>query len=476
MLIKNGFVITMDPERRVITDGAVVLEGDRILAIGKTDEIKHEFGSEEVFDASRMIVMPGLVNAHSHLFAMYSRGIGADGQRSKRQKETPYSWDIERLSQFDRERCRVSAMLAATEMIRSGITTTQDSHYINIHRDAFDGVCQAIVDSGMRAVIGRGCWDAPGLAPEDHTEVVETAVRESERVISNWHGEGEGRVNIRVEASMLAQCTDEMIQATKEVSERHGLGWASHVQYRIGTSRTDPRKGDSTLRRYNGRSVEYLESLDVLDPGSLLIHCTHVDNREIAILARTGTPVATCPVANAWAGNPVVTPVPYMLNRGVTVGLGTDSVATNDSLDLFQAMKFCALIHKVNSGDTQAMTAEKVLEMSTISSAKALQLGSEVGSLEPGKKADVIVLDMDSPGLTPSISPVKNLVYGAGSGGTVDTVIIDGRIVMDGKMIKTFDEREFYKGAEEKARAILRSIGRLGPDDHYLHSPPWRYL
>jgi 5-methylthioadenosine/S-adenosylhomocysteine deaminase len=476
MLIKNGFVITMDPKRRVITDGAVVLEGDRILAVGETDEIKREFGSEEIFDASRMIVMPGLVNAHSHLFAMYSRGIGADGQRYKRQKETPYSWDIERLSQFDRERCRVSAMLAATEMIRSGITTTQDSHYINIHRDAFDGVCQAIVDSGMRAVIGRGCWDAPGLAPEEHTEDVETAVRESERVISNWHGEGEGRVSIRVEASMLAQCTDEMIQATKEVSKRHGLGWASHVQYRIGTSRTDPRKGDASLGRYNGRSVEYLESLDVLGLDSLLIHCTRVDNREIAILARTGTPVATCPVANAWGGNPVVTPVPEMLNKGVTVGLGTDSVATNDSLDLFQAMKFCALIHKVNSGNTQAITAEKVLEMSTIDSAKALQLDPDVGSLEPGKKADVIILDMDSPGLTPSISPVKNLVYGAGSGGAVDTVIIDGRIVMGGKTIKTFDEREVYKRAEEEGRAILRSIGRLGLDESYSHSSPWRYL
>lgn len=473
-LIENGLVITMDLERRVIVDGAVASDDGVIVDVGKTDELRGEYGSDEVIDASRKIVMPGLVNAHSHLFAMFSRGLGADGSRGRAREAREYSWDIERLSLLDRETCYASAALAALEMIRSGITTTQDSHYINFHDDAIDGVAEAVVDSGMRVVLGRGCWDAPGLAPPDVTEDVSRAVRETERFIRQWGGSGGGRVNVRVEASMLAQCTDEMFLATKDLARRLGVGWATHLQYRLATSGTDPRRDDPATGRYNGRAVEYMEDLDVLGPDSLLIHCTHVEGREIRILARTGTPVAHCPIANAWGGNPVVTPVPAMLERGVTVGLGTDSVATNDSLDLFQAMKICALIHKVNTGSSAAMTAEKALEMSTIDSAKALGLASEVGSLEPGKRADVILLDMDHPGMVPSFNPVKNLVYGLGGGGAVDTVIIGGETVMGSRAVMTLDETEVYRRAEEVGRNLLRRLGRLGPDAPHVEPSPWK--
>jgi len=476
MLIVNGLVLTLDRDRRVMGDGAVAVEGDRIVAVGRTGDLVGEYGSDEVVDASGRIVMPGLVNAHCHMFAMFSRGLGADGGRSRRRGESEYSWDIVRLQQFDGEACYTSGMLAAAELLRSGVTTTQDSHYINFHRDAVDGVARSVAESGMRAVLGRGCWDAPGLAPEEVTEDVEGAMRESERVISRWHGGADGRIAVRVEASMLAQCTDEMIRATKELATRHGLGWASHIQYRLGARKGDPRGDDASLRRYNGRSVEYLESLDVLGPDSLLVHCTHVDSREIAILARTKTPVAHCPVASAWTGSPVIADVPGMLKKGVTVGLGTDSVATNDSLDLFQAMKFCALIHKVNMGDTGAMTAEKVIEMATIDSARALNMEHDVGSLEPGKKADIILVDMESPGYAPSINPVKNIVYGAGGGCAVETVIIDGETVMEDGVIRTFDEPEAYARAEEKGREILMNVGRLEPGERYLKDSPWKML
>jgi cytosine/adenosine deaminase-related metal-dependent hydrolase len=306
------------------------------------------------------------------------------------------------------------------------------------------------------------------------TEDISKAVRETERFVRQWDGTSGGRVNVRVEASMLAQCTNEMLLATKDLARRLGVGWATHLQYRLATSGTDPRRDDPALRRYNGRAVEYMEDLDVLGPDSLLIHCTHIEGREIRILARTGTPVAHCPIANAWGGNPVVTPVPAMLERGVTVGLGTDSVATNDSLDLFQAMKICALIHKVNLGSSTALTAEKALEMSTIDSAKALGLATEVGSLEPGKRADIILLDMDYPGMVPSFNPVKNLVYGLGGGGAVDTVIVDGETVMENRAVLTMDEGAVYKRAEEAGRDLLRRLGRLGPDSPHVDTSPWK--
>ena len=473
-LVVNGTVITVDSGRRIISDGAVVVEDGMIVAVGKTSDLKRGYSSLPVVDAKNKLVLPGLVNTHSHLFAMFSRGIGVDGARGVSRKKRDYSWDVDRLSLFDGEVCRASADLAVLEMLRSGITTTQDSHYINFHSEAFDSIAQSIVDSGMRVVLGRGCWDAPGLAPDEKTETVKDALRESRRVIDRWHGEGDGRVNVRVEASMLAQCTDEMMAATKELADRSGVGWATHLQYRLAASRTDPRRDFEGLDRYEGRSVEYLEGLGVLGPESLLIHCTHVDDAEIDILANTHTPVAHCPNANAWGGNPVVTPVPSMLEKGVTVGLGTDSVATNDSLDLFQTMKFCALIHKVSHGSSAAMTAEKVLEMSTIDAARALGLDSQVGSLEPGKRADIIFLNTFSPGLVPSFKPVKNIVYGLACGRAVDTVIVDGKIIVDGSELKTLNEEKVYRKGEEVGREILRKNRTLGDASRYLTASPWR--
>jgi len=307
------------------------------------------------------------------------------------------------------------------------------------------------------------------------TEDVETAVKKTGKVIDKWHGKTDGRITVRVEASMLAQCSDEMLVATKELADKHGIGWATHLQYRLATAGYDPRKGDESLRSYGGRSVEYLNNLGVLGPNSLLIHCTHIDNREISLLAKTNTPVAHCPLANAWGGNPVVTPVPQMHSRGVTVGLGTDSVVTNDSVDLFQVMKICALLHKVNMGSTYAMTAEKVLEMVTIDAAKALTMDRSIGSLSPGKKADIILLNMDHPGLLPSISPVKNIVYGAGGGSVVNTVIVNGEVLMRDREMLTLDEREVYSKVEEVGRSILTRGGRLGAGERHIHFGPWRY-
>jgi 5-methylthioadenosine/S-adenosylhomocysteine deaminase len=359
-------------------------------------------------------------------------------------------------------------------MIRAGITTTQDSHYINFHLDAIDGVAESVEQSGLRAVIGRGCWNTPGLAPPEMTEDVDGAIRQTERFINAWNGKGNGRINTRVEASMLAQCTDDMMRATKDLANERGVGWVTHLQYRLAASRIDPRRVITGLERFEGRAVEYMEELGVLGPESLLVHCTYVDEKEIEILARTGTPVAHCPLANAYTGNSTVTRVPEMNKAGVTVGLGTDSVATNDSLDLFQVMKVAAMIHKVKSGSTEAMTAEKLIEMSTIESAKALQLDHEVGSLEVGKKADIIVLKHDVPGLAPVLNPIKNIVYATGCNRSVDTVMVDGRILLSDGKITTMDESNVYEQVEEIALGLNGKLGRL---DEYsmLNTSPWKF-
>jgi 5-methylthioadenosine/S-adenosylhomocysteine deaminase len=165
-----------------------------------------------------------------------------------------------------------------------------------------------------------------------------------------------------------------------------------------------------------------------------------------------------------------------MLREGVTVGLGTDGALTNDSLDLFQAMKFCALIHKVNQGDSTAMTAERVIELATIGSAKALEMESDVGSLEPGKRGDIILLDTQSPGLTPGLLPVKNIIYSAACGRIVDTVLVNGEIVMEHGEIVTFDEEAAYEKGEDASWRLLEKSSILEKDPDYLKPGPWRYL
>ena len=465
----------MDSERRVIRDGAVAINGDRILAVGKTKVLEAKYGGGPVIEAGGKIIMPGLVNAHNHIYQTIIRGTSDDRLRSRRRK-TRYSWNIDALKHLNKDLSYKAGMLAAVEMLRSGITTNQDSHYINFHLDSIDGVAQSAIDSGMRIVLGRGCWDLPGLAPEELTEDVDKAVKESTSTIRRLHGRADGRLTMRVEASLLSQCSDEMIQATKTLATEQGVGWALHIQQRLAVNPRDPRSGDSEMKKYGGRAIEYLDNLDVLGSDSLLIHCTWADHREIPILARTGTPVAHCPNANAWAGNARVTAVPAMLEMGVTVGLGTDGALTNNSLDLFQAMKFCALIHKVNLGDSSVMTSEKVIEMATINSARALSMSDQVGSLEAGKKADVIILDMKSPGLTPSLLPVKNIVYSSASGRPVDTVIIDGKLVMEDGVILSFDEEKAYKEGEEAAYRMLELSGKLEEDVGYLSPEPWKYL
>jgi len=473
LLIKNGYVITMDEKRRVVSDGAVAVEDGRIVAVGKTDVLEKEHASEEILDASGKIVMPGLVNAHNHIYQTIMRGT-SDDRRRGRTRRSKYRWDIDLLENLDRESCHAAGMLAAAEMLRSGITTTQDSHYINFHRDSIGGIAQSVIDSGIRVILGRGCWDVPGLAPEELSEDIDTAMKECDRVVESWHGR-DGRVDVRIEASLISQCTDEMIQATKAKAEEHGLGWVIHHQERLAVNPVDPRRGDPELARFGGRAIEFLEHLGVLGPRSLMVHSTFADNREIAILARTGTSVAHCPVANAWAGRAVVAAVPAMIERGVTVGLGTDGALTNDSLDLFQAMKFCALIHKVNYGDPRAMTAEKALEMSTVDSAMALCMDDRVGSLEPGKEADIILMDAKSPGLTPMLLPVKNIVYSAASGRSVDTVIVGGRVLMEEGEITAFDEAEAYERGELAARRLVELSGKLDREPDYLKPEPWKY-
>ena len=470
MIIKNGYVLTMDEELRVYNDGSVAFFDDKIIEVGKTDEVLRNHSDDEVIDAKGKMVLPGFVNTHNHLYQTIMRGLSDDGEGMR---PLGYRWDIDLLRGLDKDACYASGAMSMIEMIRSGITCTQDSHYINFHGDSIDGIAESARDAGLRLVLGRGSWDLKGLAPEEFTEDIGTAIGESRKVSKRWH-DGD-MTKVIYEASLLSQVTDELILETKRAAREDGLGWGMHIQGPLASHKDDPRTENEPLRRYGGRAMEYLNSLDVLGPDSLLVHCTFITNREIPILAQTGTPVAHCPCANAWAGRSIVTPVPSMLDAGVTVGLGTDGAMTNNSLDMFHAMNFAALINKVNYGTTKAMTAERILNMSTRLSAKALCMDDRVGSLEAGKKADIVLVDMKTPGMSPAILPIKNLVYSATST-CVDTVIINGKTVMKGRELITLDEEKVVEEVEKQAWRLVEGSGYLDQYPGFLKRGKMTYV
>ncbi len=470
MIIKNGYIVTMDEEMRVFRDGAVIFNDDRIVEVGKTEKVLRKHSDDEVIDAKGMMILPGFVNTHNHLYQTIMRGLSDDGEGMR---PKGYRWDIDLLRGLDRDACYTSGAMSMVEMIRSGITCTQDSHYINFHGDSIDGIAESARDVGLRLVLGRGSWDLHGLAPEELTEDIDTAIKESRKVSKKWH-DGD-MTKVIYEASLLSQVSDELIIETKRAAREDGLGWGMHIQGPLALHKDDPRTGDESLRRYQGRAMEYLNSMGVLGPDSLLVHCTFTTNREIPILAQTGTPVAHCPCANAWAGRSIVTPVPSMLDMGVTVGLGTDGAMTNNSLDMLHAMNFATLINKVNYGTTKAMTAERILNMSTRLAAKALCIEDKVGSLEKGKKADIVLVDMKAPGMAPALLPIKNLVFSATST-CVDTVIINGETVMEGRELMTLDEEKVIEEAEKQAWRLVEGSGHMDRYPDFLKRGKMSYV
>ena len=470
MIIKNGYIVTMDEEMRVYRDGAVVFSGERIVDVGLSEDVMRKHSDDEIIDAKGKMVLPGFVNTHNHLYQTIMRGLGDDGEGMR---PKGYRWDIDLLRGLDKDACYASGAMSMVEMIRSGITCTQDSHYINFHGDSIDGIAESARNAGLRLVLGRGSWDLHGLAPEELTEDIDTAIKESRKVSKKWH-DGD-MTKVIYEASLLSQVSDELILETKQAAREDGLGWGMHIQGPLASHKDDPRTGNESLRRYGGRAMEYLNSIGVLGPDSLLVHCTFTTNREIPILAQTCTPVAHCPCANAWAGRSIVTPVPSMLDMGVIVGLGTDGAMTNNSHDMIHAMNFATLINKVNYGTTKAMTAERILNMSTRLAAKALCINDLVGSLEKGKKADIVLVDMNAPGMAPALLPVKNLVFSATST-CVDTVIINGKTVMESRELVTLDEEKVVEEAEKQAWRLVEGSGHMDRYPEFLKRGKMSYM
>lgn len=439
--------MTMDAQRRVIVDGSVAVEGDKIVAVGKTKELRREYSAERVLDASRTVVIPGLIDCHVHLAQALIRGCADDVSLVGWLRDRV--WPLQ--GGYTKEDGRISALLCMLEMIKSGTTCFVESM---LHtRYGFDGVAEVVKQSGMRAILSKSVMDMAGYATEKgimHEGMIETkehSLNEAVQMIRKWDGKADGRIHVWFGPRTPGACSPELYREVSQLAKEHHTGITMHqaevredVQY--------------TMKEFNTLPVEFAKSVGLLGSNVLLAHAVWLTPKEIRMLAESDTSVCHCPASNMKLASGIAR-VPEMLKAGVTVSLGCDGGPSNNCYDMIREMKLAALLHKVHSLDPSVLHAETVIEMATINGAKSIGLGNEIGSIVPGRKADIILLDFKKPHLTPMHNPVSHLVYAA-NGSDVHTVIIDGKIVMENREVKTMDESWVLEEAEERGLAVAQ--------------------
>ena len=420
ILIKDGHVITMDPKRRVFERGSVAIDGDKIVAVGK--DVKEK--ADTVVDARGKVVLPGLINCHTHLSMTLLRGV-ADDMPLMQWLETKI-WPIEK--NLRSEDCYVGALLGCLEMIKSGTTCFADQYFFMKH------VARAVEGAGMRASLSYGIIE---LGDPKRRE---SELRAGEKLVKECHGKANGRISTMFGPHAPYTCSPECLMKVKELAEKYKVGIHTH----ISESQDEIKQ---ITEKYGKRPVEHLDAIGFLGPEVLAAHCVWLTDREIKILKERGVKPVHNPISNMKIGCGVA-PVPEMLSAGIPVALGTDGAASNNALNMINEMKFAALLNKVHKLDPVAVPATAALEMATINGAIALGLQNKIGSLEAGKKADIVLVDLKKPHLAPLHNVISHLVYSA-AGSDVDTTIVDGRILMQGCRVLALDENKVLEQAQK---------------------------
>jgi cytosine/adenosine deaminase-related metal-dependent hydrolase len=441
ILIEHAVVVTMDAERRIVLDGSVLIDGERIAQVGPAAAVRPPRPPARIIDGRGRLVIPGFVDTHVHLSEHLARGLVPD--------EVPVDryvpdWYAPLYAAISPEEEAAAAQLACLEMLRTGTTTFCEAGTL------FDvpAVAAAVEATGMRAIVGRWSWDL-ARGPGRLAMSTDEALRGTEEVLAAVNGGGTARVRAWPLLIGFGTCSEALIRGAHDLAVRHATGWgmmhfASHPS----------RKTADTL------PLAALEAWGVLGPGTKLAHMVYVDDGDIALLARRDVKVAHCPSAALKHVKGLAAHGRFadMLDAGVSVSLGGDSANGSNHFDMLRLMYLAALVPKDARLDPAVMPPERVLEMATIHGARALGLEREIGSLEPGKRADLVVFDLDRPEWRPLLDPVNTLVYSA-SGASVRTVLVDGRIVIDDGRVATVDERDVVGRAERLARPYLERAG-----------------
>jgi 5-methylthioadenosine/S-adenosylhomocysteine deaminase len=428
ILVTNGTVLTLDASDTEIINGAVAIGKDAITAVGPADEFS-DWSATQVIDAHGGIIMPGLINSHTHASMTCFRGLADDLQLMTWLNDHIFPAE----AKLNDQKVYSGALLACAEMIMSGTTCFCDMYLFE------DAVARAAKKTGMRAVVGEVLYDfnSPNYGP------IENGFEYTQKLIDDW--QGDPLVTIAVEPHSTYLCAPELLKKAFNLTQSYNLPLVIH----LAESKSEVAQ---IKERYNRTPVEHLAELGVLAPNVLACHCVELTENDIALLQRFDVKVAHNAESNMKLASGVA-PIPRLINQGICVGMGTDGCASNNDLDLFLEMDSVAKLHKAKTLDPTVMDASTVLKMATIRGARALGLDQVIGSLETGKKADLIIIDTNKPHLTPMYNPVSHLVYAA-MGSDVTTSIINGTVVMEGGKIKTMDIKEVMDDVNRIAREI----------------------
>ncbi|MCZ7573282.1 MAG: amidohydrolase [Ardenticatenaceae bacterium] len=426
ILICGGIVVTMDPERTVFENGAVAIQGNRIVEVGRETDLVQKYQHDTLIDGHDKLVMPGLVDCHVHFYE-YNRGFIPDDIVS-REWVRDYAWPLASVATPDDEYWYALNLMAA--MIRTGTTAFLECGTLWPERTV-----KAAAEAGMRATIGRWCWDQLGwgkVAPPLQT--IDEALRLTKDLIREWHGAEDGRIRIFATSEGVSTASDALWIGLKELADQYGTGWQTHT----ATSR---ELVQMLVETTGHRDVEHLAVLGVLDSNVVLNHVVDVSDEEVDMLKEHQVRVVMNPgsAIRQVKGITQIGKFPHMLREGITIGIGCDSVNSSFTHDMVRAMQLAVGLIRDQSMDPAIATSETAVELATLGGAKVLGLEDEIGSLEAGKRADVILFDTDRPEWLPLYNPIHNLVWSA-SGDSVDTVIVDGKILMEKRELKTIDE------------------------------------
>lgn len=442
ILIKNAIIVTVNKGREVLFDGAIAIKDDRILDIGNSKDLVLKYTEvKKVVNGNGKVIFPGFINTHNHLFQVLLKGLGDDMALDGwlNSMMFPSAKFLTEQDTYD------AAMHGCVEGLKSGITTMVD--YMHTHNRAglTDGIIKAYQDLGIRGVIGRGCIDL-GIHKEliEDVEIVEKDLR---RLFDKYHNSDNGRIKLCVAPSSMWAISEEMGRMLWKIVKEYDSYFTVHL------SETDFAR-NKTKEIHGEIDIKLLEKWDILGPEVVAVHCVCVDDEDIEMLKKYDIKVSHNVASNMYLASGVA-PVPEMLKAGINVSLGLDGAASNNSQDMVELMKLTALQHKVNNCDPIAISAEKVLEMATIEGARTLRMEDEIGSLEIGKKADLVVFNsMISPKSIPLHNPVSTLVYSS-TMDNIETVIVDGNMIMEDGDIKTIEsEEKVYKNTQKAAEEL----------------------
>lgn len=438
LLIKRGQIVTMNPcDEVIIAD--MVIEDDIITGIGSFADMN----ADCVIDAKGRTIVPGFIQSHVHLCQTLFRGQADDLELLPWLRER--IWPLE--AAHDDESIFISAILGLAELIKGGTTTILDMETVH-HTEA---ALQAMASTGIRAVTGKVMMDCGDDLPPGLQEQTTSSLRESVDLLERWHLRYNGRIRYALAPRFVVSCSKELLSEVRELADQYGVLVHTHA--------AENKSEASLVQAKTGmRNIAYLEHLGLLSPKLVLAHCIWLDEQERQLLAKRGVKVAHCPSSNLKLSSGIAD-IPRLQQLGITVGLGADGAPCNNNLSILQEMRLAALIQKPAYGPA-VMDARTVLRMATIDGAKALGMDNEIGSLEAGKKADLVILNLDKLHTFPSEGAdlISRIVYCA-TASDVETVIVDGQILLRNRELTNIDEQQVLLASNSSIARLQRRCG-----------------